>query len=133
MTSYILVKIFDLSTAPPELQSAIESQMLRPHDGNSDPALLAVWVGTRTSSLERPTEASDTSKVTAWEHSLHRWLRQSGAIAGDVVLLNWGSPPGASVPQPVLQANGSVTYDTPPTSALLARSLLSLARKPMLH
>jgi hypothetical protein len=90
MHAFTTVKVFDFSDAPAELQNTVEATMLRPPQGESDALLIAVWVGTRSSSLEQPIGASERPKVTAWEHGLHKWLRRSGADIGDVVLLSWG-------------------------------------------
>jgi hypothetical protein len=107
MRAFTVVKVFDYSVAPLELQNTIESAMIRPSPGHSDAALVAIWVGARASSLEKPSEACDPPKVTAWEHCLHKWLRRSGADAGDVVLLSWGSLAPAQGAEPTAVARAA--------------------------
>ena len=94
MPTYTLVKVFSLSRAPAELRESTEGQILRTADPDLDSPLLMVWVGQRTSSFEPPKPTLEPSKVTAWEHQLHKWLTQSGAEAGDIVLLTWGALSG---------------------------------------
>ncbi len=100
MNVFTTVKVFDFSFAPPELQNTIESQMMRSPQEDHEAPMVAVWVGTRSSSLEQQSGASEPPKVTAWEHCLHKWLRGSGANAGDVVLLSWGGLGTAAMSEP---------------------------------
>ena len=89
MHPYTIVKVFDLATAPPELQDAAELQILKQTGQNEDEPMLKVWVGPRTTTIEPPAEPMGALKVSAWEHYLHGWLSQAGAVAGDTVFLTW--------------------------------------------
>ena len=53
MNVFTTVKVFDFSCAPPELQNTIESQMMRSPQEDHEAPMVAVWVGTRSSSLEQ--------------------------------------------------------------------------------
>jgi hypothetical protein len=120
MNIFTTVKVFDFSVAPPELHNTIESQMLRPSQPDCDPAMIVIWVGTHTSSLQQPAGASEPPKVTAWEHCLHKWLLLSGANAGDVVLLSWGKFATATMTEPAAAANGAQADGSRPRQATRA-------------
>ena len=89
MQHYTLVKVFDLATAPEEIQAAEESQMLRNAGAGDDEPMLKLWVGRHTTTVQEPTDPLSTFEVSAWEHFVHGWLSRSGAVAGDTVLLTW--------------------------------------------
>ncbi len=89
MQHYTLVKLFDLATAPAEIQAAEELQVLRKTDPDDDEPMLKLWVGQTATTVQEPTDPLGALEVSAWEHFLHGWLSRSGAVAGDTVLLTW--------------------------------------------
>ena len=89
MKHYTLVKVFDLATAPPEIQDTVELQVLKQTSTDQDEPMLKVWVGPRTTTIEPPVEPFEALKVSAWEHYLHGWLSKAGAVSGDTVFLTW--------------------------------------------
>ncbi len=100
MQSFKLVKIFDLAVAPAELQDAAELQTLRRLSADDEP-MLKLWVGRRMTTIEPPSNGSEGGTVSAWEHNLHGWLSQGGAVPGDTVYLMWSNADAArSTPQP---------------------------------
>ncbi len=90
MKPFTLIKLFDLAVAPPELQNTAELQILRRTSADDEP-MLKLWVGRKMTTIVPPDCTADVETVSAWEHFLHGWLSQSGAVEGDTVYLTWST------------------------------------------
>ena len=89
MSVYDLVKVYDLSNAPPDLREADELAALRPGDPNSDTAILVLQVGEFETIQPGPINDCITREITLTEYKLHQWLTEHGAVKGESVLLRW--------------------------------------------
>ncbi len=89
MTPYEVVKVFDLSTAPPELRESDDLASLRPGSDHDEPTILTLKVGEFDTAQEGPINDRITREVTWVEYYLHRWLTEQGALKGESVLLRW--------------------------------------------
>ena len=89
MKPYTTVKVFDLSTAPLDIQETAELQLLRSCSDDEDVPMLKLWVGERATTAQPQVGDAGSLTVTFWEHRLHGWLSRAGAIAGDTVFLTW--------------------------------------------
>ena len=89
MILYETVKVFDLSSAPPDLREADDLALLRPSTAHTEPAILTLKVG----QYEWPKQGSIndciTREITLTEYKLHRWLTEQGAEEGESILLRW--------------------------------------------
>ena len=86
---YVSVKVFDLSSAPPDLREADDLAPLRPTQDEHAPAILTLKVGKFDSYQEGPINDCITREITLTEYKLHRWLTEQGAEEGESVLLRW--------------------------------------------
>ena len=89
MSYYEVIKVFDLSGAPPDLREAEDLALLRPIPGEDVSAILTLQVGKFDSQKEGPIYDCITREVTFLEYRLHQWLMDEGAEAGEIVLLRW--------------------------------------------
>ena len=89
MSVYELVKVYDLSNAPPDLREADELAALRPGDSNSDAAILALQVGEFETIQPGSINDCITREITFTEYKLHQWLTEHGAAKGESILLRW--------------------------------------------
>ncbi len=86
---YKVMKVFDLSSAPPDLRDADDLAVLRPSLDADAAAILHLTVGEFSSRREGPANDSLTREVTFTEFKLHRWLVDHGAEEGETILLRW--------------------------------------------
>jgi hypothetical protein len=86
---YDLVKVFDLSIAPPDLRESDDLAPLRPASDEDETAILTLTVGNYLDGGESRINACITREVTLTEFLLHRWLTEQGAREGEDVLLRW--------------------------------------------
>ena len=89
MSVYDLVKVYDLSNAPPDLREADELAVLRPGAAENDAAILALQVGQFESVQPGSINDCITREITFTEYKLHQWLTEHGAAQGENVLLRW--------------------------------------------
>ncbi len=89
MSVYELVKVYDLSNAPPDLREADELAALRPGDSDNDAAILALQVGEFETVQPGAINDCITREITFTEYKLHQWLTEHGAAKGESVLLRW--------------------------------------------
>ncbi len=89
MLVYDMVKVFDLSNAPPDLREADDLAPLRPTTDEDEPAILTLKVGQYDSYQDGPINDRVTREITLTEYKLHRWLTEQGAAEGENVLLRW--------------------------------------------
>ena len=89
MEVYATVKVFDLSSAPPELRESDDLAPLRPNKDADGPTILTLKVGQYGSFIEGPINDRITREITLTEYKLHRWLTEHGAIEGEDVFLRW--------------------------------------------
>ena len=89
MRLYDTVKVFDLSSAPPDLRESEDLAPLRPGSGGDETAILTLKVGKFDTKQEGPINDCITREITLTEYKLHRWLTEHGAQDGENVLLRW--------------------------------------------
>lgn len=80
MAAFNLVKLFDLAEAPETITDAIRPTALA-HVSSVD--AVAIW---------EVTVGTYDWRDAAEEWALHRWLRESGAIDGETVLIKLEDP-----------------------------------------
>jgi hypothetical protein len=86
---YETVKVFDLSTAPPDLRESDDLAALKPGRKAHDSTILSLKVGSFVSPHDRAAKKSMSREVTYTEFRLHRWLVEQGAEEGEDVFLRW--------------------------------------------
>ena len=89
VTLYEMIKVFDLSTAPPDLRESDDLAVLRPGTEEDQGAILTLKVGQYASPKQGPVNDCITREVTLTEYKLHLWLTEQGANQGESVLLRW--------------------------------------------
>ncbi len=94
MRSYETIKVFDLSSAPPDLREAEDLAVLRPGPPEEQPAILTLKVGQYETPKEGSVNDCITREVTLTEYKLHRWLTEHGAQEGEDILLRWDGSAG---------------------------------------
>ncbi|WP_158745483.1 hypothetical protein [Acidisphaera sp. L21] len=91
MSIYETVKVFDLSSAPPDLREADDLAILRPDAEADDSTILSLKVGCFATPRDRIVKKPLTREVTYTEFQLHRWLVEHGAQEGEDIFLRWSA------------------------------------------
>ena len=92
---YVVVKVFDLARAPPELREARDFVDLRPAPGRDATPILEIEVGAfDTAGMH---DGAPHRAITLAQYQLHRWLEAGGARKGEAVLLRWSSAVPAAI------------------------------------